>query len=91
MSKGGGKGTDSRKIFAVFAFLFILGFQGLLDWVAFKRFKDIFGAWFEAMPIFLIGLFALQLTWPIAMAMKVSSSGRKIGDEAEEVARGMQR
>lgn len=91
MSKGGGKGTDSRKIFSVFGFLGVLGLEALLFWIAFKRFKDIFGAWFEQEPLFLILIMALQLTWPMALAMKIQSSGRKFGEEAEEMARGMHR
>jgi hypothetical protein len=84
-----GQYTDTRTIAAVAAFFFTLTAEGILCWQAIKLFTDLFVPWFEAAPLLVLGIIGLQFCWPIVVFYLVYTGGRKIGDEAEEVARGM--
>ena len=80
---------ETRKVVAVIAFVIVLGGEALVGWNVVKPFSDILGDWFDAAPLLLIGIVGLLLTWPIVAYQYIFSGGRKIGEEAEDVARGM--
>lgn len=89
MSKPGGK-KNSRGMWMAIAFCLGLSVVAVEVWLVFRNQWDLFEAVMAENPTFLFGLLLPQLSIPVALALLAgAASGRRIGEEAETIARGL--
>lgn len=72
-------------------FLALVGVVCLEVHLAFRGWWPVFGSWMERNPICAPVMFLGLLMGPVTGMMAMKSSGKKLGDEAEEIRRGMRR
>ena len=91
MASGGGKSGDSRKLGEFILLMILLGLIGVELFFAFRRWWPIFDKWFHRNPV-TPGLLILGLMMgPVDAFLFIRSTGKRLGDEAEEIGRGMRR
>lgn len=89
MSKGPGK-KNSRGMVMGMAFVVGLFAVTLEIWLIFRKQWELAEAMMADNPIFLFVLFGSTLGLPISIAMRAGNkSGKRIGDETEQIARSL--
>lgn len=88
---GGGKGSDNRVLYEAVGFLFMLALVGLEMHLVFRRWWAAFDAWFQANPVTPTLLILGLVIGPVALFVWAKTSGKRMGDEAEEIGRGLRR
>jgi hypothetical protein len=88
MAKGDKKNTKAFNM--GMAFLLTLTVVGVEVWAVFRNQWDLFEALMTENPFFVMVLFGAQLSIPmLAGYLAAEGAGKKVGDEAENIARGL--
>jgi len=93
MAKGGGRGTgpSNRGMMEAVIFLVMCLVVGVEFYQCFKDWWPIMGKWMERNPV-TIPVLVIGLTFgPVTGLLALKSSGKPLGEEAEEIRRGMRR
>lgn len=89
MSKGNGK-KNTKAIWMVAAFFMSLMLVSVEIGLLFRQQWVLFEALMAENPVLIFMIFGPQVSLPMALAMHAGTfTGRRIGEEAEEIARGM--
>ncbi len=87
----GSSGPSNRGMMEALIFMVLVVLVCVEFWAAFKDWWPIMGKWCERNPITAPVLGLGLLMGPITGLMHLNSTGKKLGDEAEEIRRGMRR
>jgi hypothetical protein len=87
----GSQSGDTRKLGEAIVFMLLLGVIGAQLFFAFRRWWPVFDKWFQRNPVTPSLLILGLLMCPVTVFLWIKSSGKRLGDEAEEIGRGMRR
>ncbi len=86
-----GSGPSNRGMMEAIVLLALIGVVALEMYLVFKGWWFVFNAWCKRNPVTPILLIIGLLMGPIAVFLLMKSTGKRMGDEAEEIGRGMRR
>lgn len=88
---GPNKAKSSRAMNQVFTFVVASLVIALEFHLVFKNWWSVFGAWASENPLGVALLVGLNLFGPICAFRAIGESGKQVGEEAEEIGRGINR
>lgn len=83
--------ASSRKLYEGIGFLVLLALVGLEMHLVFHRWWPAWEAWFQSNPVTPTLLVIGLMVGPVAFFLWAKTSGRRMGEEAEEIGRGLRR
>lgn len=86
---GGNGGGSSRGIFEVMALLAMLGVVGLELHLVFHAWWPVWPVWLQKNPVTPLLLVMGLLMGPLAAFIKIKGSGKQVGEDAEQIIRGI--
>lgn len=91
MAKGKNSGPSNRAMGETIILMCLIGLVGLEMHLVFKGWWTVWGLWINRNFVTPILLCIGMIAGPVTIFMAMKSSGKRIGDEAEEIRRGMRR
>lgn len=86
-----GSGPSNRGMMEAIVLLAMLGVTALEMHLVFRGWWFVFAAWCRRNPVTPIAIIIGLIMGPVALFLALKSAGPRMGDEAEEIGRGMRR
>lgn len=90
MAKKAGNGSGNRSMGEAIVFILLTGVVILELHLVFKDWWPVWGVWVKKNPLAVMLLVVGLLMGPMAAMQRLKSIGKDLGQEAEEIGRGMQ-